>query len=149
MGVYGGIKYVLDLEACLDFANAGENRKAALFQLAETDRVAVTTDVFKQLKIFNKDLAAEFENSAIEIVECDESVYQAAEILAQLLSVSPVKLDRAANEKLPILAVVNCAQNGSQPKCALVTGDFGDHRSSMKVLGNALMITVISVEKAF
>lgn len=98
MGVYGGIKYVLDLEACLDFANAGENRKAALFQLAETDRVAVTTDVFKQLKIFNKDLAAEFENSAIEIVECDESVYQAAEILAQLLSVSPVKLDRAANE---------------------------------------------------
>lgn len=149
MGSYEGVKYVLDLEACLDFASAGENRKAALFQAAADQGVAITVEVLKQLRIFNRDLADEFEQSPIRIVECDEKIYQAIETLAQLLAVSSAKLDDAANEKLPILAVVNCAQNGSLPKCVLVSGDPGHHRSSMRTLGAELRITIIPVSKAF
>lgn len=149
MSGYEGIKYVLDLEACLDYAGAGQNRKAALFEAAETNRIAVTADVFRQLKALDGNLAKEFKNSAIEIIECDEKVFQATENLALLLAVTAAKLDSAATEKLQLLAVVTCAQNGSLPKCVLVTGDPGAHRSSMKVLCEALKITALSVEAAF
>ncbi|MDW9493942.1 hypothetical protein GOC57_11635 [Sinorhizobium meliloti] len=140
---------MLDLEACLDYAGAGQNRKAALFEAAETNRIAVTADVFRQLKALDGNLAKEFKNSAIEIIECDEKVFQATENLALLLAVTAAKLDSAATEKLQLLAVVTCAQNGSLPKCVLVTGDPGAHRSSMKVLCEALKITALSVEAAF
>lgn len=146
---YEGIKFVLDLEACLDFGNAGQNRKLALFKAAEVERVAITSEVYRQLKIFDSALAKEFENSSIEIVEYNEVIYRTTETLAKLLIINSNKLDNAASEKLPILAVVNCAQNGTDPKCALVTGDVGKHRSSMSVLCQSLKITAIPVGIAF
>lgn len=149
MSDYEGIKFVLDLEACLDYAGAGQNRKAALFEAAESTRIAVTADVFRQLKALDKELAKEIKGSAIEIVECDENIFQTTENLAHLLAVTAARLDKAATEKLEILAVVSCAQNGSLPKCVLVTGDPGTHRSSMKVLCEALKITAVAVEAAF
>lgn len=149
MGGYAGVKFVLDLEACLDFGSAGDNRKAALFEAAKTNRIAITSDVFKQLKVFDKALAKEFEDSDIEIVECDEVVYRAVENIAQLLATTSARLNRAANDKLPIIAVANCAQNGSVPKCAVVTGDPGTHSSSMRVLCTELKVTVIAVSNAF
>ena len=144
-----GVKFVLDLEACLDFGNAGQNRKAALFEAAKANRIAITSDVFKQLKLFDKDLADEFKASDIEIIDCDEVVYQRVEHIAQLLATTSARLNRAANEKLPIIAMANCAQNGSLPKCAVVTGDLGTHKSSMQVLCEELKITVITVANAF
>ncbi|RVO95013.1 hypothetical protein [Sinorhizobium meliloti] len=149
MSDYEGVKYVLDLEACYDLASAGQNRKAAFFDFAETNRVAITGDVFRQLKHLDKDLANEIKSSSVEIVECDQVIFQRTENLAQLLAVSAARLDKAATEKIQILAVVSCAQNGSLPKCVLVTGDPGAHRSSMKALGTALKITVVSVDKVF
>ncbi len=149
MGGYTGVKFVLDLEACLDFGSAGDNRKAALFEAAKSSRVAITTDVFKQLRQFNKELAEEFLASDIEVIDCDELIYQTVEHLAQLLTTTSARLNRAANEKLPIIAMANCAQNGSLPKCAIVTGDLGTHSSSMQVLCAELRITVIAVSSAF
>ena len=146
---YGGIKYVLDLEACLDFSAAGANRVNALFQAAITERIAVTKDVFKEVKTFDLDFAKAIEQSAIEIVECDDLIYSTTENLAALLCNGTYDLNEAAHDKLPILAVVACAQNGTTPKCVLVTGDLGSHSSSMQVLCSQLMITAIPVSEAF
>jgi len=149
VGDYVGVKYVLDLEACLEIGGAGDNRKAALFEAAKETRIAITSDVFKQIRHFDKNLADEFENSDIEIIDCDEAIYQTVENLAALLATTTARLNRAANEKLPIIAMANRAQNGSLPKCAIVTGDLGTHKSSMTVLCTELRITVIAAGSAF
>lgn len=149
MAEYVGVKYILDLEACLDFAGAGANRKAALFAATKTHRIAITASVHDQLKMFDKELAEEFIAEGIELVEYDEKIYKATETLGQLLSTSSARLDRAATDKIPILATVHCAQNGSLPKCMLVTGDIGQHKSSMHVLCSELKISVINVIDAF
>lgn len=149
MGEFEGIKHILDLEACMDFENAGSNRKKGLFESAKETRTAITRDTFKKLKKFSKPLADEFENSDIEIVDLDETVYSRVEALAQLISTTSAELDAAANEKLQIIALANCAQNGSLPKCAIITGDVGKHGSSMKVLCASIKVTAIEVSSAF
>lgn len=149
MNAYDGIKYVLDLEACLDFQGAGANRKAALFGTAKAAGVAITDQVFRELRKFDADLAKEFADNDIKVIDCDEHIFKKVETLTSLIAISSARIDDAANEKLIQLSLVNCAQNGTLPKCKLVTGDHGRHKSSMRVLGEALGIEVAYVEVEF
>jgi hypothetical protein len=149
VGAYVGVKYVLDLEACLDYAASGANRQNALFEAAKTNRIAVTSDVLKQVKHFDAALAAAIKASEIEIIDCDDAVYQTVEQLAQLAALTSANLDEAAAEKLVVLAVVSCSQNGALPKCVLVTNDLGKHRSSMKTLCAELGIVYVPSKDAF
>lgn len=149
MTAYGGVKFVLDLEACLEFQGAGANRKASLFGVANSAGVAITDHVFRELKGFDTDLAEEFVANGVKVVECDETIYRRIETLMALLAVSEARIDAAASDKLIQLSLVNCAQNGTLPKCKLVTGDYGKHKSSMAVIGKALDIEVVFVNQEF
>ncbi|RYE42048.1 MAG: hypothetical protein EOP24_34350 [Hyphomicrobiales bacterium] len=149
MAAYVGVKYVLDLEACLDYGASGANRQKALFEAAKTNRIAVTSDVLKQVKRFDAALALAITKSDIEVIECDDAVYETVEKLAQLLALTSANLDEAAAEKLVVLAVVSCSQNGAHPKCVLVTNDLGKHKSSMKTLCAGLKMDHIASKDAF
>lgn len=149
MGAYVGVKFVLDLEACLDYGGSGANRQKALFEAAKTTRIAVTVEVLKQVKKFDSAMAIAIKNSEIEIIECDDAIYDRVEQLAQLAALTSASLDEAAAEKLVVLAAVSCSQNGAAPKCVLVTNDLGKHKSSMKVLCDALGIEFVPSKDAF
>jgi hypothetical protein len=56
------------------------------------------------------------------------------------IGASGYSLNAVANDKIPVIALVHCAQNGKIPPCQLVTGDFGDLSSSMKTMCAALKI---------
>lgn len=142
---YSGINFVLDLEACLYFSEAGGNLKAALFQRAKVERIAVPKEVFDQVRIFDKSLADEISESDIEIVELDSDVYVAACALNEIFMTSGHRLNAAANEKVPVIALVHCAQNGAKPPCHLVSGDNGLHSSSMRSLCAALKVPFTEV----
>jgi predicted transcriptional regulator len=81
---YEGIIYVLDLDACLYFTDAGENLKSALFQKAKEIRIVITKETFEEVKNLDKGLAKEIDNSEIEIVELGTDVYNAASALTDL-----------------------------------------------------------------
>ncbi|ESX88275.1 hypothetical protein [Mesorhizobium sp. LNJC403B00] len=150
MAVYLGVKFVLDLEACLYFASCKKVQKTALYKKASAERVATITEVFFQLQQINKVFAAELKKSGIEILDCDEAVYLRTEALsALLLASSNAPLGRVEQDKLVLIALVSCAQNGQLPKCVLVTGDPGTHRASMNSLCNALQMNAIQVDGAF
>lgn len=144
---YSGIKFVMDLEACLFYSDAGGNLKASLFERAKQERIAVTKEVFDQVRGFDKDLADEIKASAIEIVELDSDIYIAAGALNEIYMTSGHRLNAAANEKVPVIALVHCAQNGSKPPCHLVSNDTGTHSSSMRSLCAALSIPFLEVTK--
>lgn len=149
MGAYVGVKFYLDLEACLDYGGAGANRQKALFEAAKTNRIAITAEVMKQVRKFDSSWADAIKNSQIEIIDCDTAIYERVEKLAQLAALTSASLDEAAAEKLVILAAVSCSQNDAAPKCVLVTNDLGRHRSSMKVLCSALGIDFVPSNDAF
>lgn len=150
MTAYVGVKFVLDLEACLFFATCNKSKKAALYKTASAQRVATISDVFVQLQSLNKVFAQEFKKAGIEILDCDEAVYQRTEALsALLLASSNAPLGRVEQDKLVLIALVSCAQNGQLPKCVLVTGDPGTHRASMNSLCNGLKMSALQVESAF
>lgn len=135
-----GIIYVFDLDACLYFSEAGGNLKATLFQRAKEIRIVITKETFKQVRALDGDLAKEIEKSSIEIIDLDTQVYQAASALTEIFLTSGYALNAVANDKIPVIALVHCAQNGKVPPCHLVTGDFGNHASSMKAMCAALNI---------
>lgn len=137
-----GVIYVLDLEACLFYSDAGDNLKIDLFERSKEARIVVTKETLKQVKSFDSDLAKEIESSEIEIVELDNNVHEAASALTDILILSGYKLNSVANEKIPVIALVHCAQNGQSPPCHLVTGDHGSHTSSMKPMCTALGIPI-------
>jgi predicted ATP-dependent Lon-type protease len=149
VGDYEGISHVLDLEACLDYGASGQNRQKSLFEAAKTHRIVVTSDVFKQVRHLDAEWAKSMQEAGIEIIDCDELVYQTVEHLAQLLALTSASLDKAAQEKLVVLALVCCSQNGALPKCLLVTNDLGAHKSSMKVLCAALKMEWVAAKDAF
>ncbi|MCO7736452.1 hypothetical protein NJB95_07485 [Brucella intermedia] len=128
-----GIKFVLDLDACFYLSGAGNNLKGAVFARAKQDRTAVTSEVFKKVKQLDPDLAAEMLASGIEVVDLDQKIYDIAENITKFLSVS-ITLQKVANEKIPVMALVHGAQNGVKPPCTLVTADYGQHSSSMPSL---------------
>lgn len=137
---YEGIIYVFDLEACLYFSDAGGNLKATLFQKAKENRIVITREVFKKVKAFDDDLAKEIEKSDIEILDLETDVYTAATAITEIFIASGYTLNAVANDKIPVIALVHCAQNGKVPPCQLVTGDFGSHSSSMKSMCATLKI---------
>lgn len=137
---YEGIVYVFDLEACLYFSDAGGNLKATLFQKAKENRIVITREIFKKVKIFDRDLAQEIEKSDIEILDLDTDVYTAASAITEIFVASGYALNAVANDKIPLIALVHCAQNGKIPPCQLVTGDIGSHSSSMKSMCQTLNI---------
>lgn len=140
-----GIDYVFDLEACLYFSQSGGNLKSVLFQRATEKKIVVTREVFKQVREFDGDLAKEIEASPIAILELDTDVYKAAGALNDIFLATGHPLNAAANEKMPVIALVHCAQNGKVPSCQMVTGDIGPHASSMSSLCGALGIPIIDV----
>ncbi|CAN7353753.1 hypothetical protein LJR234_002149 [Mesorhizobium amorphae] len=141
----GEIRFVLDLEACLYHSNAGGNLKANLFLRAQDERVVISKEVFDQVKDFDKDLADEIIASEIEVLEIDGNVYAAAVSLTELILALGHPMNAAANEKMPQIALVHCAQNGTMPKCTMVSGDTGTHASSMKSLCETIGIPFIDV----
>lgn len=148
MAGWSGVKSVLDFEACLRFSGAGDNYKAMLYDRAKNERVAITREVFDQIRIMDSELAKEIWESEIEILDPDDGVFSAAEGMTVILS-TKIRLNRVANDKIPVIASVQRAQNGSKPNCIIITGDEGTHSSSMRSLCDELGIQYLSVEDAF
>lgn len=144
---YVGLHYVLDLEACLYFEKAGNNLQTSLFEKAEERRIAISKEVFKQVKDLNNDFANKIVDSSIEIIEYDDLVYQSTEQFTVLLTtLSRSSRNKVVSEKIQVIALVQCAQNGKKPPCMIVTGDNRTHGSSMTSLCDELGVPFIEIE---
>lgn len=147
MTSYKGLDYVFDLEACMKLSSAGHNHKIHVFERAKESRIAITREVFKQVQNFDKELAEEIKASDFEIIDCDDTVYEAAQTYTDLLTTYNISISRATDDKIPIIALVHCAKNGKVPSCSLVTGDNSQHESSMANLCSLLKISISSIDQ--
>lgn len=148
MTILSGIKLVLDLDACFYLSAAGNNLKGAVFARAKTDRTAVTTEVFRKLRNLDPELADELLAGGIEVVDLEQDIYDIAESITIYLSAT-ITLHKVANEKIPVMALVQGAQNGVEPQCILVTADQGLHSSSMPVLCKTMAIPFSPIEQVY